>query len=115
MTSIAEQIPPAFVERFKILTAIGDCNGVSYGCGEIGCDDPNALGALLADVCSHLAGVDWFSEPAIEEACHEAGLDFDELRLVPPSAADHAAEDLERKEIGDLGELLAVLHLLAHH
>jgi hypothetical protein len=69
----------------------------------------------LRDVVQELAGSDWLVEDDdFDSLCAKAGIDFEELMRVPGPLEPSQLEDVVRKEIGDLGELLAVLILIGH-
>jgi hypothetical protein len=77
--------------------------------------DGDRLLQLLAELVEALAGKDWAEgDDEFERLCDEAAMDFEEVMRPPSRTTPRSDEDLRRKELGDLGELLALLHALAH-
>jgi hypothetical protein len=78
--------------------------------------DGPGLSDLLAACAKAVAGWDWVDDdPEFEDACVDAGIDFEALLRIEGERTAEQEVDRARKELGDLGELLAVLHLLGHH
>jgi hypothetical protein len=93
----------------------GCTNSHAYPSRRVEVTGPVVFEELLTDLAEQLAGMDWVDEDDdfIEE-CDAAGIDYERLIGVEGPLTPNQADDLERKEIGDLGELIGLLFLLAY-
>ena len=104
------------LDGYEALVEVVGCATTGIPTGHvIGVKDEAALLALLKEIAEELAGLDWASDDEeFERLCVEAEMDFAEVVRPPIRRKPSSEEDLRRKELGDLGELLALLHALSH-
>jgi hypothetical protein len=99
-----------FVAAFTVRAAAVTSQRASQVCELVHKDQAEEL---LADLARSLAGQDWIDEDEeFEDICAEAGIDYQETMRPEPRPGSEA--DLAKKELGDLGELIALLHALCH-
>lgn len=101
---------------YEALIEVADCATTGIPSGRvIAVLDEVALRALLKEIAEELSGLDWArDDEEFERLCLEAEMDFAEVAKPPVRRKPSSEDDLRKKELGDLGELLALLHVLSH-
>jgi hypothetical protein len=106
-----------YADRFRDQCPMRVCqNSDAYEIRVLELEDSAGLTQTLREVAERLAGLDWADNNSeFLEACAGAGLDYDTLIQLPGPLSPEQEEDLRRKELGDLGELLTTFAVLAHY
>lgn len=103
------------LDSFGTAARFHEIQATALVAGEIACIDARGLRNLLTGVARELDAADWAADDeAFARECIEAGMSYERLTRLPPPASIGQEQDRARKELGDLGELVAVLHLLGH-